>query len=137
MSNFIEFDGIRFWVDQNIIYCELNEDFDFQSLKGGVSEIFDNAITSLSNGKYLPILINLKLVRNTDAIKLFKFFSQNSSINTSVLSKAFVVRTFGLQSLLTFCGVALSNIVPNKIYNDIDMAISYCNERYMVFNVAN
>ncbi len=137
MNNLIEFDGIKFWVDQNIIYCELHKDFDFPSLKGGISEIFDNAITTLSNGKYFPILINLKELGNIDCIKLFKFFSQNTLINTSVLSKAYVVRTIGLKSLLTIYAFVFSNVVPNKIYNDMDMAIINCNEKYMLFNVAN
>ena len=137
MNNLIEFDGIKYWADQNIIPCELNEHFDFQSQKGGISKFLDNTIMILSNDRYPSILINLKEVRNSDSIKGFKFFYQNLLNNTSVLSKTSVVRTFGLQSLFIFCDLALNDVVPNKIYSNMDMVINYCNEGFMMFNMAN
>ncbi len=138
MENIIQLDSVKLSVRDHIIYCDIDNGFDYQSLKVGVTEIFnDSSLTFLSKGKYLPLLINLTEVNNLEAIKLFMFFSQSLQVNISVLSKTFVVRSSFLKIVLQLSSVFCGNVVPNRIFKNFNGAIENCNKMYLVFNVAN
>lgn len=137
MENTIQFYGVKFWSDQNIIYCEINKDFDYQSLKANISRIIPKVTRSLSKGKYLPLLIDLTNVSNAEAIKLFILFSPYSLLNKSILSWSFLAGSAVQKVILLVCRVAGGNYVSNNIYKDINKAISYNNTRFKVFNLTN
>ncbi len=134
MRNVIQFDGIMFWVDQNIIYCKLNAVLLKNHQNADIEEIFYNAISILSNGTYLPILINLEEMSNSNSLKIFKIISNSALIKSLVLSRIFLVRSTGLKLMLSLNNIVLNRIVPNKIFKDFNLAIKYCNTDYMDFN---
>ena len=75
MKNEISVGDIKFWEHENIIYCEIYSGFDENNTNGEIEEIFLSAISILSNGKYKPILINLRKTNFALSFKMFKFLS--------------------------------------------------------------
>ena len=134
MNNEISVGDIKFWEHENIIYCEIYSGFDENNTNGEIEEIFLSAISILSNGKYKPILINLRKTNFALSFKMFKFLSKNFHIKTKVLSKTFLVNSYGLKALLFIYNFATFPIVPNTIFTDYNSAIIDCNENYMLFN---
>lgn len=134
MRNVIRFDEIEFWVDQNIIYCDFNADFLKSYQKVDVEEIFYNGISILSNGKYMPILINLEDISSANAIKIFKFLSNSTIVKEIVLSKIFLVRSVGVKVVLSLYNLVGDAVVPIKVCNDFNLAVKYCHKDYSAFN---
>jgi len=135
MRNNIQFDGIKFWVDENIIHCILDNDFLQKNSYIDIQEVFYNGISILSNGKYLPILINLEHVGFSDSIKIFKFLSICSLIKSLVISKTFMVNTMSLKVILSIYNISSDPVVPNRVCRDLDAALKHCNKENVVFNV--
>ncbi len=134
MRSAIQFDGVDFWVDQNIIFCKFTTGFFKNNQKTSIEEIFYNAIPVLSNGKYMPILISLEEIGSSSSLKIFKIISNSALIKTTVLSRIFLVRTKGLKVMLSLNNIVINRDVPNKIFKDFNLAIRYCKKDYMVFN---
>jgi hypothetical protein len=134
MRNVIRFDEIEFWVDQNIIYCDFNADFLKSYQKVDVEEIFYNGISILSNGKYMPILINLEDISSANSVKIFKFLSNSIIVKEIVLSKIFLVRSVGVKVALSLYNLVGDPVVPIKICNDFNVAVKYCHKDYSAFN---
>ncbi|WAC02316.1 hypothetical protein N7U66_00720 [Lacinutrix neustonica] len=125
---------IKFWVDQNVIHCSIPSGFEANSLEMDLEAVFFNAISTLSNGKYLPLLIDMEAIEFSLSIKLFKFLSKNSLIKTVVLSKTFLVNSLILKAFLSLHNFTYDPVVPNTIFNDFSSAIKCCNKNVMVFN---
>jgi hypothetical protein len=135
MRNDIQFDGIKFSIDESIIHCTLDNDFLQKHNYIDIQEVFYNGISILSNGKYLPILINLEHVGFSDTIKIFKFLSICSLIKSLVISKTFMVDSLSLKVILSIYNISSDPIVPNRVCRDIDVALKHCNKENLVFNV--
>jgi hypothetical protein len=134
MRNAIRFDEIEFSIDQNIIQCNFNADLFKKYQKVDIEEIFYNGISVLSNGKYMPILINLENISSTNSIKIFRFLSNSAIIKEIVLSKIFFVRSVGLKVVLSLYNIVSDPIVPIKVCNDYTLAVKCCNKDYSAFN---
>jgi hypothetical protein len=134
MKNEITIDNVNFWVDENIIFCRIGSDFDEFNKWNEIDDIFQYAISILSNGKYLPILIDLRETNYSLSIKIFKFLSFDSAIKTFVLSKTFLVNSYVLKALLLMYNFSASMIVPNSVFTDFNSALEDCNKNYSQFN---
>ena len=130
----IKTENINFQIDQNIIYCEFQNNFESQYSYSNIEIIFSNAIQTLSNDKYMPMLINLQQLNFRDSIRLFKFLSSNTAIKKVVLSTTFLVRSFGLKVFLDFYDFLNNTILPHKICINLSTAIKYCEHKIKVFN---
>ena len=96
-------ENFKFWVDQEVIYCQiLNDltDLDDDNKIKDIEHIFLNKIFMLSKDVHMPILIDLKELNFSNAIKVFKFLSKNTLIKSLVLSKTFLVDSYKLKILL-------------------------------------
>lgn len=134
MRNVIQFDGIKFWVDKNIIHCKLYTGFFKNYQKINIEDILFNSISILSNGNYMPILINLEQISNSNSLKFFKLISNSDLMKTLVLSRVYLVQSAGLKVLLSLHKNNSNQFISNKIYKDFNLAIESCYKDYMVYN---
>lgn len=130
----IKTENVNFRIDKNIIYCEFQNNFDSQCSNSNLEIIFSNTIQTLSNDKYMPMLINLQKVDNKISIRLFKFFSNNTAIKQAVLSTTFLVRSFGLKAFLIIYDLFNNAILPHKICINYFNAIKFCDHKIKAFN---
>ena len=134
IRNEIQLDNVKFWVVQDIIYCKFNDDIDRDYQKIDIEEIFYNSISILSNGKYMPILIDLEKVSYSNSIKIFNFLAHSQIVRGLILSQVFLVPSIGLQAILILYNLNKKPYFLNKICNSLDNAIKHCKKENMVFN---
>ncbi|SFZ94967.1 hypothetical protein SAMN05428642_1065 [Flaviramulus basaltis] len=127
--------NILFWIDQNIIYCKISKNVGKNNIGVELEDTFSQAITMLSYGKYIPILINIREINFLTSIRLFIYLSNNLAIKNLVLSKTFLVDSFALKILLFLYSLTIDTIVPNRVFNIHSSAIKHCNKKYMEFNI--
>lgn len=134
MRSVIQFDGIKFWVDQDIIHCNLDSVFFSKYEKANIEEIFYNAIPILSKGTYMPFLINIENLERPCALKIFNIISKSAQIKRLVLSRIFLVNSIELKVILSLNNIIVKQVVPNKIFRGYDAAVNFCKNDYMIFN---
>ena len=134
MRSEIQLDGMNFRVDQSIIYCKITPDFNKDYKKIDIEEIFYNGISILSNGRYMPILINLEDLGYSDSIKIFRYLAHSQIVRGLILSQIFLVKSRGLKAILSMYNFNKKPFFLNKICNNHDVAIKHCNKDNMVFN---
>ncbi len=134
MKSEIQLEGIKFWVDENIIYCKINSDFIIDNQKKDIEEIFYNGISLLTQRKYMPMLINMEQISSSNSIKIFKILAQSQSVRGLILSQIFLVKSIGLKVCLIIHNIIKKPFFINKICDDFDVAVKYCNMDNKVFN---
>ncbi|NRD20377.1 hypothetical protein HNV08_09990 [Winogradskyella eckloniae] len=133
MSNIIQYEGIKLWVDQDVIHCKINPDFFKSYNRIRTEKALFNAITFLYDKKYMPFLIDMKQLRGTHAVEIFMLISKSVPINTLVISRVFLVRTTSLNVILALNNITNKRVVPNRIYTDSNLALRYCHKDYQFF----
>ncbi len=124
----------KFRVDQNIIFCNVSNDFNDKWLDKDLEEIFSNTISKLSQGTHMPILINLRALDFYAGIKVFKFLSNNSKIKSIVLSETFLVNSYRLKLFLIVQNIMDLTIIPDAIFKNFQPAMQYCNKNNKMYN---
>ena len=128
-------DSIEFWENQNIIYCKIKNNFNNKYIGLELEEAFSCAISNLSDGKYMPVLIRMPKTNFLASINLFRFLSKNQLIQTLVLSKTFLVQSKFLKVILCMYCFCMVPIVSNRVFNIYSTAIKDCKKRYLQFNL--
>ncbi|MEL0645213.1 hypothetical protein V6251_12535 [Olleya sp. Ti.3.14] len=133
-------ENFKFWVDQDVIYCKiLNDltDLDDSCKAKDIEHIFLNKIFTLSKDVHMPILIDLRGLKFSSAIKSFTFLSKNTLIKSLVLSKTFLVNTYKLKMLLNIQSFVCNPALPDVIFKCNKSAIQYCIEDNKTYNSLN
>lgn len=124
----------KFWVNSNIVHCRTLEDFDAINFDNNIQQAFLEAITSLSQDRYMPLLVDLQNLEFANAFKTFRFFIGNSEINKAILSKTFLVSTLPLNVLLSGYTFLREPFFPNTIFSDPKRALTNCTKISKMFN---
>jgi hypothetical protein len=120
-----EIDGVVFWIDSNIIHCTISKECEGAIFEDDVAKIFASGIATLSKGRYLPLLIDLREVGNFEAFRLFTILSPPSLLDFSVLSTSFLVRSNTLRILLSMYCIATGNAFWNTLYSNPKVALDH------------
>ncbi|QXP59360.1 hypothetical protein [Olleya sp. HaHaR_3_96] len=130
-------DNFKFWVDHNVIYCKIFNDFDGVSDVEDVDNIFLNAIFRLSRDVHMPILFNLEELNSATSIKVFRYLSKSRLLKSLALSKTFLVNSYKLKLLLDLHSFMCNPSIPDLIFKDFNAAIKYCKNDNRAYNSLN
>jgi len=128
---------MEFWVDSDTIHCLIHKNFDCMVLEGSTLEIFKENIKALSNGEYLPLLINLTEVGRLKAFQLFGILSPCSPFGIKVPPRIFLVKSFFVKMVLGFFCVVNGNAFWNTIYVNAEKEIFHEGQRFGKINLIN
>ncbi len=134
MKNEIVLNHVKFWQDQNIIHATFISNVDKNFIEIEVEEIFIEVITALSNEQYRPLLIDITQLSRPNTVRLFKLLCRNWKINSLILAKSFIVKSWDLKLFLELFKLGRPSIVPNKISTDYKDTLKFCNDNYAQFN---
>ncbi|NRD20378.1 hypothetical protein HNV08_09995 [Winogradskyella eckloniae] len=137
MRNVLQLDGVSFWVDQDVIHCKPNSDFFSKYTSRKMIACFSDVIPLLSEGSYLPLLIDVVELERPCALRLFNIISTNSRIKQMVLSRIFVVNSYRFKFILMLNNLLVKQVVPNKIFKNYKAAMKFCKEDYLSFNAVS
>lgn len=135
MSNQIKCETAKFWIEDDVIFCkfigkkcrkEFDEDFLEEYLK---------AIITLSNGKYFPLLIDLRELNDNYVFPVVRILAKHPDLKSAILSKSFVVNSCFLQFVLIALRRVHDSIIPNRIFTSYEKAIEYSLETNQIFNL--
>ena len=129
--------NVNFCVDQNIIYFSFSGDFNKNFDKLISEEAFFNSISKLTNGRYMPMIVNLEDVSFFNAIKIFRFLAFNKRVKSLVLSQIFLVQSTILKYIISIYNLNNDPVVKNRVCNDLEIAVYYCNRENKLFNALN
>ena len=134
MSNQIKCRRAKFWLDNGILFCE----FIPKECKNEFSEDFIEdyleAIATLSDGGYFPLLIDLRHLNNKYTFSVVKFLAKNPDLKSAILSKSFVIKSFLIQFILIVMKIVQDPIIPNKVFRSYQKAVKYSLETNYIFN---
>ena len=124
----------NFKVDQDVIFCDVYNDFNEKCLDEDLEDVFSSSISKLSQDTYLPILINIGSLSFYNSIRVFRFLSNNSKIKSVVLSETFLVNSYFLKILLSLQNFTRITIIPDAVFKNFKAAFRYCDENNKVYN---
>ncbi|MFD2824664.1 hypothetical protein ACFS5M_13360 [Lacinutrix iliipiscaria] len=137
MEELIQINDFKFWIEKDIIYCEIQSGFDNTKSDKYIANIFTKAISALAKGKCLSFLIDMSELSYKHSIRVFKILSNNPQAKSIILSRAFLVDTYILKGILSIISFIYNPILPDTIYINSNKAIKYCNKSSIVFNAVN
>lgn len=119
-------EGMQLWIESNIIHCLVQKDFNTEKLGMATTQNLTNTIRVLSNGKYMPLLMDLSEMGNYRTLQLYHYFSPCSPVDICVKSRIFLVRSCPLNMLLDLFCLVNGNAFWNTIYHKMEEAINRC-----------
>ncbi|WP_308993204.1 hypothetical protein QLS71_008235 [Mariniflexile litorale] len=127
----------KFWLKEGVLFCrfirgECKKEFSQEFLDEHIK-----AITTLSNGRYYPLLIDLRQLNENYAFSVVKIIANNPELKSVILSKSFVVNSCFVQFVLVVLKRIDDPVIPNKVFRNYDTAIEYSLETNHFFNAIN
>ncbi|MFD1161035.1 MULTISPECIES: DUF7793 family protein [Hwangdonia] len=137
MSNQIECNKAKFWLEEGILFCKFIKGNCTKEFSEDFLEEYINAINTLSGGSYLPLLIDLRDLKEKEAFSVTTIIANNTKLKSALLSKSFVVNSYYVQFILVVLRRIHDPIIPNKIFRNYERAIAYSLETNQTFNACS
>ena len=134
MSNQIKCRKAKFWLEDGILFCEFIPEECKNEFCDDFIEDYLYAVDTLSNGRYFPLLIDLRQLKDNFAFSVVKLLAKNPELKLAILSKSFVVNSFFLQLALIILKGVQDPVIPNKIFRSYVNAVKYSQETNYIFN---
>ena len=135
MNKMIKFQSATFWTDDTgILYCELNNENPGNKLEYAMVQSYIDAIITLSNGKPMPFLIDLRAARGTFSIAAAKLLAKDSKLVKLRVSEAFVTNAIGIKLLIYSYKRLYDPVTPYGIFNNVEDAKEFCNAHKREFH---
>ncbi|AEH02651.1 hypothetical protein [Lacinutrix sp. 5H-3-7-4] len=137
MNNIIQFNGIEFYVNREVILCKIYPSFFTSYNEHDIEEIFYNAVSILNFRNDMPLLLNLDQVSSLNAVNIFRLISNSAAINALNFSRIFISRSQGLKSIFSYRGSLGDQNIVVEPYSENSLAIVYAENKSRVFNKLN
>jgi len=134
MSNLVKCKKAEFWLEEGVLFCELIPEKCKNDFEQDFIDDILKAIATLSNGRYFPLIIDLRQLNDKLAFSVVKLLTKNPELKSLILSKSFVVNSFFLQFVLIVLKGVQNPIIPNKIFRSYENAVKYSLETNYIFN---
>lgn len=128
MENLIEIGYAKFWTDNNILYCQFNNDSPKLKLKPERVALYIDAITKLCKGKAMPFLIDLRNSRGTYCSSAANLFAKSPALIKLRMSEAFILNSIGIKLLITSYKRLYDPLTPFSVFANMAEAEAYCRE---------
>ncbi|MBT8384825.1 MAG: hypothetical protein KJO83_03835, partial [Bacteroidia bacterium] len=119
----ISFKKSKFWIDSyGILNCKhFNRDVNWK-LSSKEIEKYILAILTLAGDKAKSVIIDFRDVRGTYTILAARLFARDPSVNSIVISEAFIVNSLAIKLLINAYKRIYEPLIPFKIFNNIEDA---------------
>ena len=135
MENMSSKEKIKFWVDGDILYCKLVNVCDEKKFNINIDQQFQEALYSICDGRFLPLIIDLTALNYSDSLTVIKQLALSKTLKYISLSEAILVNTFFIKCGIAFYKHCYDFTLPFKTFLNMKQAEKYCNETNQVFNI--
>lgn len=124
----------KFWIEDGVLFCEFKNEKDKKKFNEDCLDEYIEAISTLSNDRYLPLIIDLRKLKDSYAFSIVHVLAKNPKLKSAILTKSFVVNSYFLQFLILVLRRGYDPIIPNKIFTSFERAIEYSLDTNYIFN---
>ena len=124
-NNVIKLGCAKFWIDNEILFCEINNPDETQNLNEVTVDSYLNAISTLCEGKKMPFLIDLRNTRGAFLNTAAKKLAESSELAKLSLSEAFVENSLKVELLINSYKRIYEPVIPYEIFKDYDAALNF------------
>ncbi|MBP0905679.1 DUF7793 family protein [Mariniflexile gromovii] len=125
MNKQIKCKKAKFWLEDGVLFCKFISSECKKQFSEEFLEEYLRAITTLSDGMYYPLLVDLRQLNDHYALSVVRILAFNPEIKSEILSKSFVVNSYFVQVLLILLRGIQDPVIPNKIFTNYDSAFAY------------
>jgi hypothetical protein len=125
-----------FRIEDHVLYCEFISKKCSKEFKENHLEKYLKAIATMSNGRYYPLLIDLRDFNVAFIFSVVRVLAKNQELKSIILSKSFVVNSSFLQFVFILFMRINDPVIPNKIFTNYHKAIRYSLETNQVYNAS-
>ncbi len=116
---------VIFWIENNIMFCRFNQIDCHLSVKN--AEYYLSQIEKISQGKHLPLIIDIRKFKGTFAPHAAKIFSE-SAILKNITLHAFVADTLNAKLLIASYNRLYLKAMQVHICKSMEEARALCNQ---------
>ncbi|MBP0905678.1 hypothetical protein ACFSKN_16440 [Mariniflexile gromovii] len=122
----IKLNKALFWTNSlGILFCEFKNKDTNLTLSVDTVETYEKAIFSLSQGKPMPFLIDIRDCHGTFSTEAAKFFANSSVFKKVRVSEAFVINSINTKLLINSYKRIYEPHTPCAIFKNFDEALTY------------
>ncbi|WP_308993203.1 hypothetical protein QLS71_008240 [Mariniflexile litorale] len=126
INKVIKLNKAKFWTNSlGIIFCEFNNTETFLTLEVDTVERYEKAISTLSQGKPMPFLIDIRNNQGNFSTQAAKLFANSLVFEKIRVSEAFVINSINTKLLINTYKRIYEPNTPFKIFHDFDEALTY------------
>ena len=117
----------KFWIgEEGILHCKLSNSNMDKKLDYKTAQLYLEAIETLSKGRPMPLLIDLRSTKGTFSSAAAQLLAKSWDNMPSVLCEGYVVSTLSVKLLVQAYKRIYKTKIPFGIFNNLNKATEYC-----------
>lgn len=137
-NNEIELNKTKIWTNaKGILFCEFKNTESFLTLGADLVEKYEKAISTVSQGKSMPIVIDIRDTQGNFSAEAAKLFANSSVFKKVRISEAYVINSINTKLLINTYKRIFEPNTPFEIFKDFDEALAYSVNTKEIFDASN
>lgn len=129
MEGMIIYEHATIWTDSSgILFCKFKSLNANNKLDYPKAELCIEAISKLSKGISMPLLIDLRDTKGTFSIAAARFLARSFNNLSLIISEAYVINSLSINILIRSYKRLYDTSIPYAVFNTMEMAERYCLE---------
>lgn len=124
-NDIIKLEYAKFWIDNEILFCEINNRDETRNLSEETVDSYLTAISTLCKGQRMPLLIDLRNTRGAFLNTAAKKLADSPQFAKLIVVEAFVINSFKIKLLINSFKRIYEPITPFKIFKDYNEALTF------------
>lgn len=134
MNEQIKCKHIELWKKDGVLFSKFMRKNGKKEFSKNCLAEYLNAITTLSNGRYLPLIIDLRKLKDKNVFSLIEILAKDPNLKSAILSKSFIINSRFLHFILVVLRMVHDPIIPNKVFISDKSAMAYSLKTNHIFN---
>jgi len=130
----VRIEKIMFWVADDVLHCKQVSTYDNIKIDINIDQKLQESLYAICNGKFLPLLIDLRAVNGQEALTIVKQLALSTTLKQISLSEAIVVNSLFLKLIIGCYKRIYDFTLPVKTFISLNNAKKYCLETNRIFN---
>jgi len=124
---------VKFWIENEILFSTFNQSDCYLTIEA--SEAYLMKIQKLTDGKAMPLLIDIRNFIGNFSPKAAKFFAESPILKRHIITQAFVVDTLHSKLLIGSYKRLFAQDAHVQIFGETESALAFCMESKNKFDV--
>lgn len=128
MDNVINVGYSKFWIDNDILHCQLSNNNAQDKFEASVIKLFISAIDKLCNNEPKPFLIDLRDANGYLTRDSANLMASSPVLTSLRISEAYILNKIGVRLVINSYKRIYETVTPFGLFDNLDAAMKYCVE---------